>query len=50
VPVDVEAEPSAASHEFRFSEQTAQALHMTATPIGAADAHPVPARHLQVTP
>jgi hypothetical protein len=46
-PVDVEAEPSAASHN---SAGFTYALHMTVTLTGVAGAHPISAHRLEVLP
>ena len=48
-PVDVEAEPSAASHNST-GPRFAYALHMTVTLTGAAGAHPISAHRLEVLP
>ena len=48
-PVDVEAEPSAASHDSA-RPGFAYALHMTVTLTGAAGAHLIAARRFEVVP
>jgi len=48
-PVDVEAEPSAASHNSTGSH-FADALHMTVTRTGVAGAHPISTHRLEVLP